>query len=251
MKKIKISPFSGLILAVLALLFLGAVAFSLQAGKNSTVKFTVARRIAETERINITRIIAVETPAEVLLDVPFTSQAPHSNWAMPYQEACEEASIIMTASFLENRRLNNDIADQEILRIVEWEQKNGFAADTNIADTAKIAEAIYGVKAKVYYDNEVTIENIKQQLAEGNPVILPAAGRLLENPNFTPPGPEYHMLVVIGFDGKNFITNDPGTRNGHYYEYPAEMLIYAIHDWKSSKKDILEGRKAMLVLEPI
>ena len=29
--------------------------------------------------------------AMIDLDVPFQSQAPHRNWGMPYQEACEEA----------------------------------------------------------------------------------------------------------------------------------------------------------------
>src|SRR3989344_4989971 len=37
--------------------------------------------------------------AEVNLPVPFTSQAPHANWDMPYQEACEEASALMAIRY--------------------------------------------------------------------------------------------------------------------------------------------------------
>ncbi|MCR4279964.1 MAG: hypothetical protein NUV82_00890, partial [Candidatus Komeilibacteria bacterium] len=41
----------------------------------------------------------IELPAEYNLDVPFMSQAPHANWDLPYQEACEEASLIMVDYF--------------------------------------------------------------------------------------------------------------------------------------------------------
>ena len=37
---------------------------------------------------------------EINLDVPFTSQAPHLNWDQPYQDFCEEASVLMAVQYL-------------------------------------------------------------------------------------------------------------------------------------------------------
>src|SRR5512133_656297 len=38
-------------------------------------------------------------PREKHLLVPFMVQAPNANWDMPYQEACEEASLLMVAGY--------------------------------------------------------------------------------------------------------------------------------------------------------
>ena len=37
-----------------------------------------------------------DLPEEINLPVPFTPQAPHANWELPYQEACEEAAVLMS-----------------------------------------------------------------------------------------------------------------------------------------------------------
>lgn len=89
---------------------------------------------------------------------------------------------------------------------------------------------------------------IKKLITSGYPVILPVAGQLLGNPNFTGAGPPYHMIVVKGFDNKNFITHDPGTKNGANYKYSFATIEKAIHDWNGSKDNVLSGRKAMLIL---
>ena len=46
------------------------------------------------------------------------------------------------------------------------------------------------------------------------------------------------MLVLIGYDENNFITNDPGTRRGEKYKYPQERVVNAIHDWTGTKETI-------------
>jgi len=89
--------------------------------------------------------------------------------------------------------------------------------------------------------------NIKKEIAAGHPVIVPAAGKVLPNPNFTNGGPNYHMLLIIGYDQTDFITNDPGTRNGKNFRYTYDGLINAIHDWNPN--NILDGRKAVLVFD--
>jgi hypothetical protein len=47
------------------------------------------------------------------------------------------------------------------------------------------------------------------------------------------------MLVLTGYDGDTFITNDSGTRRGAGYRYPYGVLEKAAGDWvhASSKTD--------------
>jgi len=77
---------------------------------------------------------------------------------------------------------------------------------------------------------------------------VPAAGRELGNPNFTDPGPLYHMLVVRGYTENNFITNDVGTRKGENYQYKYDVLMNAIHDWNGG--DVNNGQRVVIVAWP-
>src|SRR3990167_747254 len=54
----------------------------------------------------------VVSAKEVNLDIPFTSQAPHLNWDQPYQDFCEEASILMAVQYVHGEPIpNTDFAD--------------------------------------------------------------------------------------------------------------------------------------------
>jgi len=44
-------------------------------------------------------------PIEKEISVPFTSQAPEGNWQEPWQNACEEASIVMIQNFYKDEGL--------------------------------------------------------------------------------------------------------------------------------------------------
>lgn len=188
-----------------------------------------------------------EIPRKVLLDVPFSSQAPRANWDDPYQEACEEMSLIMVHSYLQNRELTLEDADGSLLALIAWETKLGYPHDVTLEQLSVIAEQYFNYKTEVSY--EVTIESIKQKLSEGKPVIVPAAGRKLGNPYFSGEGPWYHMLVIVGYDGKYFITNDPGTRRGKEYKYKQEVLLDAVHNWIGKKEEIEKGGKVMMTIE--
>jgi uncharacterized protein YvpB len=186
----------------------------------------------------------------VQLNVPFSSQAPYQKWIPPYDEACEETSLIMVEYYLKSGNLTKDTAVSEIIRMTDWQRERGYGVDTSAAEVAVHARAFYGRQAHLYYDSEVTSANIKKLLSSGHPVIIPAAGRILNNPNFQNGGPPYHMIVIVGYDDKNnFITHDPGTQYGQNYKYSEETIMKAIHDWTGSKSTVLEGRKAMLIVE--
>lgn len=193
---------------------------------------------------------SADIPREKLLAVPFTSQAPHANWDMPYQEACEEASVIMVAAYYAREKgiIDPDEADRRIRNIVRFQQdRYGFYEDTSATETARLLEEYYpDLTADVLSVRGP--EDIKRFIAMGVPVILPADGKTLPNPHFRNGGPVYHMLVVRGYTEDRFITNDPGTKFGERFLYTYDGLFNAVHDWNNG--DVANGAPVMIVIRP-
>lgn len=192
----------------------------------------------------------VKVPEEIKIEVPFISQAPMGVWDERHEDACEEASLIMLKYYLDKKELDKELGEEEIQKIIDFQiEKYGDFKDTDAKETVQLAKDFYGIEnLKVVYD--FNKEDIKKYLSQGKPIIIPAAGRNLGNPYFTPPGPLYHNLVLTGFtkDDK-IITNDPGTRRGEGYRYDLDVLYESIHDFPGSKEEIESGRKAMIVIE--
>jgi hypothetical protein len=209
--------------------------------KNSVV-------LSGTESANvIEKTPNISLPASANLNIPFQPQAPFGDWGLPYQEACEEASAIMVNAFFNNSPLTAKTMDSEILKLVDWEKKVlGHYEDTNAAEIVRILKEYFGRKdVEVLY--EYTLDDIKKAISNGYPVIMTLAGRELNNPYFTPPGPIYHALVVKGYIKNWFITNDPGTKRGHDYLYDPQVLIKANHEWNAP--DIDQGRHAIIIIK--
>ena len=191
-------------------------------------------------------IAKVSLPRKAYIEVPFASQAPEGNWDNPYQEACEEASVIMVDYFLRRSDIDTAQANREILQLTNWEEAKGYKYDVNLDELAQIVRDYYGYNARI--SDDVTVEAIQHEIAKGNPVILPAAGRKLKNPYFSGQGPWYHMLVVTGYNTRYFFTNDPGTKRGEDYKYTHKTLLDAIHDFPGKKEEIETGPKRMLIV---
>lgn len=168
-------------------------------------------------------------PARLVWPVPFASQAPFGNWDEIHQEACEEASMIIVAKYFAGEKLNEEIMAWEIRQLIDWQNDRGYQVDLTAAETTAILIEYFGLSARLEY--EVTVDRLKYELAQGNLIIIPAAGRKLGNPYFRSPGPIYHMLVVKGYNHNYFITNDVGTKRGESFRYRQDVLIDAIHDW--------------------
>lgn len=202
---------------------------------------------------NTTQIGTASLPAKVLINVPFTTQAPLGVWDAYHEEACEEATLIMLKFYLDKKPLTPLVAEDQIQKMIAFEIKNyGDYKDTSAQQNVGLFNAFYGPPANgkkltVIYD--FSKDDLKKYLAQGEPILVPAAGRMLGNPNFTPPGPLYHNLVLTGYDGNTIITNDPGTKNGQGYRYNIDVLYNAIHDFPGDVNNILQGRKAMIVLQ--
>lgn len=191
---------------------------------------------------------AYSLSAELNLAVPFTVQAPNANWDEIHQEFCEEASILMAASYIKGWSTpNTETADKKMFEIKSFEEKRfGYYKDTTAEEMAIILKEFYGIeKVKVIYDP--TVDVIKRVLSEKKVIIAPAAGRQLGNPYYRRPGPLYHALVIKGYTKEgNFITNDPGTRRGANFIYSPDTLMNAIHDWNGG--DVDNGRKVVVIV---
>ena len=188
-------------------------------------------------------------PEKMFVSVPFTSQAPFGVWDEYHEEACEEAALLMVAYHLKGKTLDRDTAEKELQALIAFQLKNyGEYKDSDVAQTIKLGKDFYGLNnLKAVYD--FSLAELKEYLAQGKPIIIPTAGRLLKNPNFTSPGPLYHNLVLVGWEKGAIITNDPGTRRGEGYRYEEKLLYSAIHDFTGEKEKIETGRKAMIVIE--
>ncbi|MAF25425.1 hypothetical protein CL634_07615 [bacterium] len=185
-------------------------------------------------------------PATHDQNVTFVSQSPYATWDDLHQEACEEASMIMVVRHFENQALDKAIMEEEIQKFVVWQAENGYDIDVTAGEVKEIMKTYFNYEVEVTGD--VTVDRIKQELAAGKLIIVPAAGRELGNPYFTQPGPLYHMLVIRGYDRNQFITNDPGTRRGARYKYKYQTVINAVHDWNDG--DVENGKKLMVLVSP-
>lgn len=200
----------------------------------------------------------------ILLDVPFTAQALFGQWSDPiYQNACEEASLLMAILWVRGiKSISKEEATLEIRKLVEFSAKGGSASggeiekynnfyDHSAKDTAQIMRDYFGYN-NIELKNDISVEDIKTELLNGNLVIVPINGRKLGNPFYTPPGPLEHMLVIIGYDfnTKEFITNDAGTRHGEKYRYKENVLENALQDYPTGYKELItEIKKVMLVIK--
>ncbi len=168
--------------------------------------------------------------------VPFVLQAPHSRWVQPYEDACEEAVVVMLDAYFKHDtrdRMPANEADKRILDIVALERRVlGYDKDTNVGTIARLINEYFPFEARLVRDP--SIEEIKEHIDQGLPVVIPAWGRTLKkgNPYFRRPGPTYHTLLITGYDDatQEFITQEPGVGRGRNYRYPYALLMSALAD---------------------
>jgi hypothetical protein len=245
----------GIFIVVAVLFAAGLVRWSLGAQLSAattqdpfTVKAVEAEMPKETTSTPIpTPTVAPKVlPAKAQLDVAFTSQAPLSVWDALHEDACEEASLLTVKYFLHGPLPSKQDVDAEIIDTVNWETSHGYDKSITLAQLNTIANQKFGLTNGHVFTN-ISLADIKAEVAAGHPVILGMAGKLLANPNFKNGGPNYHMLVVTGYDETGFITDDPGTRLGEKFHYDYAGFDTAIHDWDAT--NILNGGHNMLVFK--
>lgn len=194
------------------------------------------------------RYIPRPVPNTLVLDVPFTDQAPNGNWDR--NEDCEETSITMARAYLTGDTSDTvppTEAQQSIAALKKWEGENiGYNANTGAYATSHMAEGAFNLKVDQIKD--YTANDLKRALADHHVVLLPINARLLGNPTYADSGPLYHMIVVRGYDADGFIVNDPGTVNGDSNVYSFDTLHNAAADWNSEAKTMDSTIKIALIL---
>ncbi|KKQ27646.1 MAG: hypothetical protein US42_C0007G0037 [Candidatus Magasanikbacteria bacterium GW2011_GWC2_37_14] len=220
----------------------------------STVKITEARDSLPPRQASSTSGTEVGNdstilPKEFILNVPFTSQAPEKNWEQPWQDACEEAALLMLDAYYKGYNLSPIFSRDEILKMVKWEEDKGWGLSIPIVDIKQMTEEYFHLNlvGQIKIIENPTVDDIKKFIANNKPVLVVANGKVLPNPNFRNGGPIYHALIIKGYDEENFITNDPGTQFGKDFKYKYQDLMNAIHDWNNG--DVKNGRKVILVVE--
>ena len=188
----------------------------------------------------------------VLLNVPFVSQAPLGHWDDPRQETgCEVTSVLMAWLWLKQQSIEPAKAEKAIIAGANFQLKQyGGYFNFNYDDAVKLMNDYYKYD-KITALGADSIEDIKNQLKQSKIVLLPALGRRLNNPNFTPPGPPTHMIVVRGFDDRSqeFITNDPGTKYGEEFRYAYKTIANAMVDYPSNHRATKGKPKTIVVVE--
>ena len=214
---------------------------------------TKVEDIKETIAPQPTKILPSGLPDKYLIKAAFVQQAPEKNWDQPWQDACEEAAMLIVDYFYKNI---SSVSPQEnrdaILKMIEFEDKQSFSIDLSIDQMSLVSEKYLGYSTKII-DNP-SVDDIKQYLTKNIPVVITANGKILyqENKHFNSGGPYYHSLTILGYDdNKNqFIVHDVGTQFGAYFKYSYDLLMESIHDFPKSghKEDINSGAKRVLVL---
>ena len=190
-------------------------------------------------------------PQKILLDVPFTSQAPFGEWKNPvFQNGCEEAAVLMATYWLNGKTITRTIAEEEIQKITALE-KNMYADVPNLSatDTAHLLVNYAQYQDVVVYEN-ITRFDILRELNKKNLIIVPVNGQMLKSPYYTPPGPSEHILLVVGYNPftKEFIVHDPGTYRGKGLHVSQEILERALNNYPTGQGESLRSSQKIMIV---
>lgn len=230
-------------------------------GLLSRNKITVAEYIQDNPVIDLS-VLEIQTPKQeifieenpqklppaVTIAAPFYPQAPDGKWVLPRAEACSEANLVLAAYYLKNKSLSKDQFKKDIIELTKIQQKAfGTYIEIPLQDLKALYDTFYvGVWSSRILENP-NIDDIKEQLKQGKLIIVPTAGRKLNNPHFFGDGPRFHTVLIRWYDETNFYTNEVWMMNGENFAYKQDVIMNAIHDLV--KWDITQWAKRVLVIE--
>jgi Peptidase_C39 like family len=189
-------------------------------------------------------------PSRVLLQVPFTNQAPLGNWAQ-HQESCEAANLTMLYLYWQHSKavvIDPHVADRYIRTIDSWKPR------PDLDDT------MMGQLAAAHWDFAYSIlpntrQTIAEQLSAGRPLLAEVRTHGLGNPHY----PGYyshheqtgwsvpHFVLIIGYDGTGVWLNDPGISLGRGYHITYAQLAHAIDDLDRHHPALAQGQVLLLI----
>jgi len=191
-------------------------------------------------------------PTQVLLQVPFTTQAPLNNWAQ-HQESCEAATLTMLVSYWQHSSavvIDPHAADASINQIDKWKSQ----PDLNVTMMGQLAEQHFGYAYRVVPNDPKVIA---EQLSAGRPLIAEVRTHALGNPRYPGYSTHYeqngysvpHFILIIGYDSAGVWLNDPGISWGRGYHIGYAQLAHAIDSLDQHHPALNQGQ-VLLLLAP-
>ena len=251
----------GVVVAVMAALVLGSG--SGVVARHYLNQREAARPLAGVTKVQAQPIQTIEVgpgtmptptplPAQVLLQVPFTTQAPLNNWAQ-HQESCEAATLTMLTSYWQHNAavvIDPHAADASINQIDRWKSQ----PDLNVTMMGELAEAHFGYTYRLVPNDPKVIA---EQLSAGRPLIAEVRTHALGNPRYPGYSTHYeqngysvpHFILVIGYDGTGVWLNDPGISWGRGYHISYAQLAHAIDSLDQHHPALNQGQ-VLLLLAP-
>jgi hypothetical protein len=172
-------------------------------------------------------------PEKVYLEVPFFCQAPLQNddsWKI-HHASCEEAASLQAVYYDKNiKEVNVHRVDSTLRAMIAWQEKHfGIHKDIHADSVKMLLMGYFGYASdEIKIVRKAKIADLKEAVAQGYPVIAPTYGRALHNPFYKQPGPEYHMVTIIGYTKERIITNDVGTKRGKDFSYDLDVFQQAM-----------------------
>jgi peptidase C39-like protein len=197
-----------------------------------------------------TEVTPVALPDHVLLQVPFTTQAPLNNWAQ-HQESCEAANLTMLYLYWAKDTsvvIDSHAADGWIATIDSWKP----AADLNDTQVGELAKQHWGYGYRLVPNDPKVIA---QQLAAGRPLLAEVRTHGLGNGHYPGYYSHYeqtgwsvpHFVTIIGYDGTGVWLNDPGISWGRGYHITYAQLTHAIDDLDQHHPNLAQGQVLLLI----
>lgn len=184
-----------------------------------------------------TAILESGIPDYFLNKTAFIPQAPEKNWGQPWQDACEEAAILTVHYYFDKVTPDTKTLLADYKTILSQSTENSIT----LAKMSQIASDLYNYDSKII-DNPDT-DTIEKYLSQGHILIAPTKGKVLfqENKYFKNGGPEYHNIVILGYDHakQKFIVHDVGTQFGAYFKYSYKVLMDSLGDFNGPPRLLL------------
>jgi peptidase C39-like protein len=197
-----------------------------------------------------TDVTPIALPDHILLQVPFTTQAPLNNWGQ-HQESCEAANLTMLYYYWTNRVdvvIDPHAADNLINQIDHWKP----APDLNDSMLGELAQQHLGYTYRIVPNDPKVIA---EQLSAGRPLLAEVRTHGLGNPHYPGYSSHFeqtgwsvpHFVTIIGYDSSGVWLNDPGISAGRGYHISYAQLAHAIDDLDQHHPALSQGQVLLLI----
>ena len=199
--------------------------------------------------------VLAAVPAKISLPVPFYWEIPDGVWVPPWSGACEEASIAAVEGYyLKQPKKIVKKADAKQIMFPLFGIENrifGYNSDTSGSEIVRLINDYTSFDATLR-DNPTLME-IKNELANGHPVISLHYGYDLNNPRhrFRRGGSSYHVMVITGYDDAKgeFLANDSELPDGIDFRYKYGTILSTLHDFNHQTKKA-DGPARVIITAP-